>query len=118
MCLTARGASRAVVAVLAGLVVGVVVMKLGRAAVGTLQPEREQLVAAVEQAVPPGAELIDGPNFPKGGGPGNLYRWFPPLPDDASGTVAGADIDEVGQHLTARGLEPTSFGTLPAYDGG
>lgn len=118
MRLTARGAARAAAAALAGLVVGVVVMELGRAAVDALRPDREQLVAAVEEAVPPGAELIDDPNFRKGGGLGNLNRWFPPLPDDAGATVVGADIDEVGQHLVERGLEPTSFGSLPAYDRG
>lgn len=118
MHLTAGGTARAAVAVAATVVVGVVVMELGRAVVDALQPDREQLVAAVEQAVPPDATLMDDVRFSEGVGLGNLYRWFPPIPDQAGGTVVGADIEEVGRHLAGLGLEPTSYGSLPAYDRG
>lgn len=118
MRMTIRGVARVVAAALAVLSVALVVIELGRAAVTAMQPDPDQLIAAVEEAVPPNATLTDGVQFTEGWGWGNLLRWYPPVPGEAAGDVAGAEIDEVGQHLVELGAEPTSFGSLPAYDHG
>lgn len=118
MRLTARGVARAAAAALAGLIVGVVVMVFGKSAVGAFQPDRGELVAVVEAAVPPGAELVEEVHFSEAIGWGNLVPWYPPVPGEAVGDVVGADIDEVGRHLISIGLEPTTSGRLPTYDRG